>query len=320
MDFKLIASRKPHKACQTLNKFCLMPAKAEFAFFVILTPFFGKLARAYWRNPKLGYHTPMNLTQIFPEHGPVANLPKHDRNAWLKGGGALCEMPPRVPQGQAWRIVLLGAPGIGKGTQAELLCERLGTCQLSTGDIFRNAKCLQEHEQTPSMKDALGFMRQGALVPDTTVLGLIRDRLRCLRCSGGFLLDGFPRTVPQAEALEKILQEENIQLSAVLNYELPIERIVARISGRRTCSKCKAVYHVANRPPKVADVCDHCGGSLFQREDDRPESVEVRMKAYATSTSPLINFYQQRGLLLTISADGSPEEIYQRTRLLALGR
>ena len=247
-------------------------------------------------------------------------LPKPDRTAWLKGGTAVCSAPPRTPAGKAWRIVLLGAPGIGKGTQAELLCERLGTCHLSTGDIFRTAKCLTESEQTPSMKDALRFMRQGALVPDETVLGLIRDRLRCLRCSGGFLLDGFPRTVAQAEALEKTLHDEDIKLSAVLNYELPLERVVARISGRRTCSGCKAVFHVSTRPPKVADVCDHCGASLFQREDDRPESVAVRMKAYETSTRPLIDFYQKRGLLVSISAEGSPEEIYQRTRLLALGR
>ena len=156
--------------------------------------------------------------------------------------------------------------------------------------------------------------------PDETVLGLIRDRLRCLRCPGGFLLDGFPRTVAQAEALEKILKDEKVELTAVLNYELPIERIVARISGRRTCAGCKAVYHVSTRPPKIAGICDHCGGELFQREDDRPESVEVRMKAYETSTKPLIDFYQKRGLLINISAEGSPEEIYQRTRLLALGR
>lgn len=247
-------------------------------------------------------------------------MPKHDRTAWLKGGSAVCQMPPRTPLGKAWRLLLLGAPGIGKGTQAELLSERLGACHLSTGDIFRSAKCLAENEQTASMKDALKFMRQGALVPDQTVLGLVRDRLRCLRCDGGFLLDGFPRTVAQAEALEEILEEEKVKLTAVLNYELPLERVVARISGRRTCAGCKAVYHVATRPPKVADVCDHCGGSLFQREDDRAESVEVRMKAYETSTHPLINFYQQRGLLISISAEGSPEEIYQRTRLLALGR
>jgi adenylate kinase len=262
----------------------------------------------------------MNSKQTLPKTGAAPGSPKPNRNAWLKGGTAICDLPPRAPAGKNWRIVLLGAPGIGKGTQAELLCERLGTCHLSTGDIFRTAKCLVESEQTPSMKDALRFMRQGALVPDETVLGLIRDRLNCLKCGGGFLLDGFPRTVPQAEALEKILRDADVQLSTVLNYELPISKIVSRISGRRTCGQCKAVYHVATRPPKVADVCDHCGGELFQREDDRPESVEVRMKAYETSTRPLIDFFQKRKLLVTISAEGSPEEIYQRTRLLALGK
>jgi len=257
---------------------------------------------------------------MFPETAPAGLLPKQDRTAWLKGGSATCQVPARTPQGEAWRIVLLGAPGIGKGTQAELLSERLGTCHLSTGDIFRTAKCLREEEQTASMKEALKFMRQGALVPDQTVLGLVRDRLRCLRCSGGFLLDGFPRTVPQAEALEKLLKEQDVELTAVLNYELPIQKVVARISGRRTCSQCKAVYHIATRPPRVRDLCDRCGGALFQREDDRPESVEVRMKAYERNTRPLIEFYEQRGLLITVSAEGSPEEIYQRTRVLALGR
>jgi adenylate kinase len=260
----------------------------------------------------------MNLNRFFPKNDAVGVMPMHDRTAWLKGGDAVCKMPPRKPLDKAWRIVLLGAPGIGKGTQSEMLCERLGTCHLSTGDVFRTAKCLEESEQTRSMKEALKFMRQGALVPDEIVLGLIRDRLRCLRCSGGFLLDGFPRTVSQAEALEKILQK--VSLTAVLNYELPLERVVARLSGRRTCSGCKAVFHVTTRPPKVAEICDHCGGSLYQREDDRPESIEVRMKAYENSTRPLINFYQDRGLLISISAEGSPEEIYQRTRLLALGR
>lgn len=262
----------------------------------------------------------MSLNRFFPKSDAVGLMPQQDRTAWLKGGAAVCQMPPRTPLGNAWRIVMLGPPGVGKGTQAEMLCERLGTCHLSTGDVFRTATCLRENEQTGSMKDALKFMRQGALVPDDTVLGLVRDRLRCLSCSGGFLLDGFPRTVKQAEALDEILQRENVRLTAVLDYELPLQRIIARISGRRTCTVCKAVYHVATRPPKAADICDHCGGELYQREDDRPESVEVRMKAYETSTRPLINFYKQRGLLISISAEGSPEEIYQRTRLLALGR
>ena len=266
----------------------------------------------------MGYDGFMNANRFFPQADAVGTMPKHDRTAWLKGGTAHCEMPPRAPLGKAWRIVLLGAPGVGKGTQAELLCERLGTCHLSTGDVFRTAKCLSEPEQTAAMHEALKFMRRGALVPDETVLGLVGERLRCLRCSGGFLLDGFPRTVAQAETLEKLLQNQKVGLTAVFNYELPIEKVVARISGRRTCAGCKAVYHVTTRPPKVTDVCDHCGGELFQREDDRPESVEVRMQAYEENTRPLIEFYSQRNLLINISAEGSPEEIYKRTRLLAL--
>jgi adenylate kinase len=262
----------------------------------------------------------MKVNRFLPKNDAVGVLPKPDRTAWLKGGGAVCEAPPRKPLGRAWRLILLGAPGIGKGTQAELLGERLGACHLSTGDVFRSAKCLHENEQTPSMADALKFMRQGALVPDETVLGLIHDRLRCLSCSGGFLLDGFPRTVKQAEALEQILRAENVPLTAVLNYELPLEKVVARISGRRICTGCKAVYHMSTRPPGVAELCDRCGAELYQRDDDRSESVQVRMKTYETSTRPLIDFYEQRGLLLSVSAEGSPEEIYQRTRLLALGR
>jgi len=285
-----------------------------------MTPILAKSSAPIGETLIRSYIPLMSEKLHFPAKSPSKASVKPDRTFWLKAGNTECKVPPRTPKGKAWRIVLLGAPGIGKGTQAELLCERLGTCHLSTGDIFRTAKCLSEEEQTPAIKEALTFMRRGALVPDSTVLNLIRDRLRCLRCSGGFLLDGFPRTVPQAEALEGILKEQNVELTAVLNYELPIEKIVARISGRRTCSQCKAVYHVSTRPPKVADLCDHCGAELFQREDDRPESVEVRMKAYEQSTRPLIDFYKQRGLLVTISAEGSPEEIYQRTRLLALAR
>ncbi|HEX9046850.1 MAG TPA: nucleoside monophosphate kinase, partial [Verrucomicrobiae bacterium] len=181
-------------------------------------------------------------------------------------------------------------------------------------------KCLPENEQSESMKAALTYMRRGALVPDETVLDLVRDRLRCLRCSGGFLLDGFPRTVAQAEALEGLLDRQSVQLTVVLKYQMPADKIIARIGGRRICSNCKAVYHVTTRPPKVADLCDHCGNALYQREDDLPEAVEVRMKAYETSTRPLIDFYQQRNLLVIINAEGSPEDIYRRTRLLALDR
>jgi adenylate kinase len=262
----------------------------------------------------------MNDNRFFPKTDAVGVIIKPDRTAWLKGGKHNCLMPPRQPLGKAWRIILLGAPGGGKGTQAERLCERLGCCHLSTGDVFRAAKNYSEGDLTPAMQNTLDRMKCGDLVPDETVLSLVGERLKCLNCPGGFLLDGFPRTVAQAKALEQLLENHDLKLSAVFNYELPVEQLVSRISGRRTCAGCKAVYHLTTRPPKTAGVCDHCGGKLFQREDDRPASVKVRMEAYQNFTKPLIDFYRQRGLLVTVSADGTPEEIYKRTRLLALTR
>jgi adenylate kinase len=225
-----------------------------------------------------------------------------DRRAWITGG-------IRSPH----RLVLLGAPGVGKGTQAELLCANLGACHLSTGDIFRAAKALDASERTPALTAALDYMRRGELVPDETVLALVTERVGCLRCQGGFLLDGFPRTVAQAKALEELLTGEKLKLDAVLSYDLPLEQIVLRLSGRRTCPNCKAVFHVETRPPKLPGICDHCGGQLYQREDDRPEAIRVRMEAYERSTAPLADFYRRRNLLLSIPADGSPEQIFQRT-------
>ncbi len=241
---------------------------------------------------------------------------KPDRTAWLKGGSARCAIPTKA-QAHPHRLVLLGAPGVGKGTQAELLSERLGACHLSTGDIFRAAKRLDECDRTPTMTRALEFMHRGDLVPDEVVLALVAERTNCLRCRGGFLLDGFPRTVAQAEALEKVLEQQKVALEAVLNYDMPIDRIVARLGGRRTCSVCKAVFHVETRPPKIADVCDHCGSALYQREDDRPASIRVRMDAYQKNTSPLVAFYRAKGLLVSIVAEGTPEQIFEHT-LLAL--
>lgn len=237
---------------------------------------------------------------------------KPDRAAWLKGGTAECSVQPPQPA-RAYRLVLLGAPGVGKGTQAELLSNNFGTCQLSTGDVFRAAKTSDACERSPKLNEALELMKRGELVPDETVLGIVRERAKCLRCRGGFLLDGFPRTVTQAEALSKLLQEEGVELDAVLSYELPIEQIVSRLGGRRTCEQCKAVFHVESIPPKVEGVCDHCGGNLMQREDDRSESIRVRMKAYEQSTRPLADFYAGQGLLQSISAEGTPQDIFQRT-------
>jgi adenylate kinase len=237
---------------------------------------------------------------------------KTDRKSWLQGSNGRCEPPPTA-QKRPIRLILLGAPGVGKGTQAEILSERLGSCHLSTGDVFRAAKSLDASQLTPALSSALEYMKRGELVPDTTVLNIVRERLGCLRCDSGFLLDGFPRTVAQAEALEATLAEEKISLDAVLSYELPIEKVVSRISGRRTCPKCKAVFHVEALPPKVPGICDNCGAELYQREDDRPEAVRVRMEAYEKSTAPLADFFRRRNLLVSVDAEGSPEEIFERS-------
>jgi adenylate kinase len=156
-------------------------------------------------------------------------------------------------------------------------------------------------------------MRRGELVSDALVVALVRERARCLRCRGGFLLDGFPRTLAQAEALDVLLAEQGVSLDAVVDYELRIEEIVGRLGGRRTCPGCKAVYHVATRPPAVAGACDHCGGGLVQRQDDRPEAVRVRMQSYQVSTRPLTDYYGRTGKLVTIQASGTPAEILERT-------
>jgi adenylate kinase len=233
-----------------------------------------------------------------------------DRAAWLKGGDSYCDTV-HGPAKHFCRLVLLGAPGVGKGTQADLLHQWSGACHLSTGDIFRAAKSSPPAEQSPAIQSALGFMTQGELVPDETVLALVCERLRCLRCNGGFLLDGFPRTVAQADALERLLKAEGLPLSAVIDYELPIEQIVERLAGRRVCAGCKGTFHVADLA--ASGICPQCGGQLGQREDDRPAAIRVRMEAYHRSTEPLIEFYRQRGLLLAVSAEGTPLEIFQRT-------
>ena len=238
---------------------------------------------------------------------------KPDRAAWLKGGYVRCSVQLK-PQPKKRRFVLLGPPGVGKGTQAVLLSEQLGVCHLSTGDVFRVAKMLLgQRPCSPSMVRAVGYMNAGELVPDEIVLPLLAERASCLNCGGGFLLDGFPRTVGQAEALEKILAENETVLDAVLNYELPLEQIVARLSGRRTCPNCNRTFHIESLPPKRSGICDDCGVNLFQREDDRPETIRVRMEAYQKSTVPLTDFYRRQGLLVSISAGATPAATFERT-------
>ena len=234
----------------------------------------------------------------------------NNRARWIEGPSAECG--PVRSISNPYRLVLLGAPGVGKGTQAELLHHRLRACHLSTGDVFRAASKSQ-CELSPAMKTATEYMRRGDLVPDKTVWEMVRERSGCLHCGGGFILDGFPRTLGQAESLRTLMLDEQLELTAVVNYELPQAEVVARLSGRRTCEACKAVFHMTERPSNNGDACDRCGGSLFQREDDRPESIKVRLEAYERSTAPLIEFYEKLGLLLTVSATGSPDEICART-------
>jgi adenylate kinase len=233
-----------------------------------------------------------------------------DRAAWFCGEEAQCNTPA-THSGKAYRLILLGPPGVGKGTQAELLCQALGTCHLSTGDIFRAAQ--GRREPSPALQQALAAMRRGELVSDDVVVAIVRERAGCLCCRGGFLLDGFPRTCAQAEALDTMLDEQGVTLDAVLSYELPLPEIIARLSGRRTCPACKAVYHAVAMPTRLKGICDHCGAELIQREDDRPESIRTRMHAYEESTRPLTDYYRRREILVPVRASGTPEEILNRS-------
>lgn len=237
---------------------------------------------------------------------------KINRAGWFDGPSADCS-PHAGENHHAWRLVLLGAPGVGKGTQAELLSRHLEICHLSTGDLFRAAGGKKECDQTPAMAQAMEYMRRGNLVPDSTVWEMVRERGDCLRCRGGFLLDGFPRTLAQADLLKNFLENEKIPLTAVVDYEMPQSEIIFRLSGRRICTKCKSVWHVTWRPSKTGGVCDDCGGRLYRRDDDNPDSIAIRLQAYERSTAPLIQFYKNLGVLTSVDAVGSAEEVFART-------
>ncbi len=206
------------------------------------------------------------------------------------------------------RLVLLGAPGAGKGTQAKLLASHLGIPQVSTGDMLRAAVTAD----TPLGRKAKQFMDRGVLVPDTVIIDLVRERLQQPDCAAGYILDGFPRTVAQAEALQKTLDALHTALDRVVSLEVPIEELVERIAGRRTCRECGAMYHVRFSPSKAEGRCDVCGGELFQRDDDREETVRRRLMVYAEQTAPLIHFYEERGFLRRVSGTGDIREIFQR--------
>lgn len=205
-------------------------------------------------------------------------------------------------------MVLLGPPGAGKGTQAKLLQERFKACQVSTGDILRKAVA----EQTPLGKQAAQYIKQGALVPDPLIVNLVAERLQDKDCEKGFILDGFPRTISQAESLDEILTRMGLTLDRVLSVQVPHSVIVQRLAGRRTCKGCGALYHLTLDPPDKEGVCDRCGGELYQRDDDREETITARLKVYETQTAPLMNYYRERGLLRDIDGVGKVDEIRSR--------
>jgi adenylate kinase len=206
------------------------------------------------------------------------------------------------------RIVLLGPPGAGKGTQAKLLQEEFPACQVSTGDILRKAVA----EQTKVGKEASEFIDRGALVPDSVIVKLVAERLKDNDCRKGFILDGFPRTIPQAQSLEEILKKMGLGLQHVLLMQVPAGLIVERLAGRRICRDCGALYHRSFDPPKQQGVCDRCGGELRQRDDDREETVKARLDVFDAQTAPLADYYRQRGILREIDGVGKVEEIQRR--------
>ncbi|NLI00914.1 MAG: adenylate kinase [Chthonomonadales bacterium] len=208
--------------------------------------------------------------------------------------------------------VLFGPPGAGKGTQGARIAAQYGVPTISTGAIFRDNVAAG----TPLGLVAKDYMSRGQLVPDEIVVQLVKDRISEPDCAGGFLLDGFPRTINQAEILEVMLNEAGVRIDGVLDFEVDEEELIRRLSGRRTCGKCGATYHIEAVPPRKAGICDQCGSELEQRADDMPEAIRTRLREYQAKTSPVLAFYRERGLLREINANATPDEIYARVEAI----
>jgi adenylate kinase len=203
---------------------------------------------------------------------------------------------------------MIGPPGAGKGTQAKLLQERFGVPQISTGDILRDA----QRQGSALGVAAQRYMEQGLLVPDDVVIGIVEERLRAGDCAAGFILDGFPRTVPQAQALERLLGKNGGGLDAVVSMQVPHEELVRRLSGRMVCADCGTMYHLQSKPPKVADRCDRCTGAIIQRDDDREDRISDRLKLHAREIAPVAQFYRESGLLKEIVGTGRQDDVFGR--------
>lgn len=205
------------------------------------------------------------------------------------------------------KIIMLGAPGAGKGTQAKKIAEKYGIPHISTGDIFRaNIK-----NGTELGKKAKTYMDEGLLVPDELVVDLVVDRVQQEDCKNGYVLDGFPRTIPQAEALDKALAELGEKMDYAINVEVPDENIVSRMSGRRACVGCGATYHIVHAPTKVENICDTCGGELILRDDDKPETVLKRLGVYHEQTQPLIQYYTDKDILVEVDGTVDLEDVFK---------
>ena len=205
------------------------------------------------------------------------------------------------------KIIMLGAPGAGKGTQAVRIAEKNNIPHVSTGDIFRsNIK-----QGTELGKKAKKYMDEGQLVPDSLTIDLLLDRVSKDDCSKGYILDGFPRTIPQAEALDQALEKMGTKIDCAVNVDVPDQDIVNRMSGRRSCPNCGAVFHIVQLPPKNEGICDNCGTKLVQRDDDKPETVEKRLKVYHEQTQPLIDFYEKKGILKTVDGTMPPDDVFK---------
>ncbi len=214
--------------------------------------------------------------------------------------------------GSIMRVVFLGPPGVGKGTQADFIAKNFCIQKLSTGDLLRES--VERH--TKLGNEAKLFMERGELVPDDVVIGLVEEKLSSPECRNGFLLDGFPRTVAQANKLSSFLEENGGAIDRVVYFSLPQADIIERISGRRSCPQCKAVYHLKSIPPKKEGVCNVCEIPLIQRNDDKPETIQSRLLVYQKQTEPLIQYYKERGVLSELDGSGSVSEV--RERLIAL--
>jgi len=205
------------------------------------------------------------------------------------------------------RLVLLGAPGAGKGTQAKKLVEKYGLPQISTGDLLRASVAAG----TPLGKEAKSYMDKGELVPDSVVIRMVEERIKQDDCKRGFILDGFPRNVTQAEELDKMLTLLRMPLTAVLSVDVPFEDLMKRLTGRRTCKACGQMYNIYFTPSQKEGICDKCGGELFQRDDDKENTIKKRLEVYNAQTAPLIDYYGKKGILKSIAGTGSIDDIFK---------